>query len=1111
MAKKNMSINVQLKLDPKSGADFLKQIKGVTDKASSVDMGLGSDTSKMLKALAKISTARKNLGSSLKDSVQRDIAALENTAKQISRTSAALSDMETTIARKRDAGETVIQEELDAREALAKQLKSQIGGFKREFDQKKKSFKQVKDEVKIGQARLRTQKALAKYGKSDATKDIFGGIRDAIRGDKGGLVKALGGLGKGAGGVAARGTGMAASGLGNVAGMAARFAGPLAAAGAGLGLLIAGIMKASDKQAELNKSLTDGLGISNDLTGDTGRYAKAIDDLRNSAQAASGSLLRMGGTSKTVTDTVNAFAKATTGSIIKTNETMNTFIGGAGQFARSALLYGKALGIEATEAATMMGEWTAEVGYNTSQVQTLLRDVAVTASLSSMPVNKFMDIFKKVTPNVDLFTNRIEDLANTIKYMSRAMSSRDVERFMRAFQGGFEQKSFKQKLATTLIVGKEKSAGMIKGGLEKRIGSMGGASPELVRAFKSGEMGRKEFVSELGKLRADGKMNATEYGNALKMFESYAEASSGDVLQIASSLESADMATTVKLMGAEIGRFTKGGKLVGINEHVAEMRGFSQEQIKAYKQFISTSNSMMTQVETLGTTGSKSMDDVLTKIVARDLAAKKKVSVEQLTSEEIYEAFKKPTQDQIMEANNNNEALKDKMKSAQQIAEEHLTKTTSISEKIDNVIAYLLEKLLRIFDPILSLLDSIYNWMTGKDAQENVKAADALEKSARDSVQWKYAGAATKEENVARAGFIAEAIRDGLTGQSATQLVGSQFDTKQIATKLSQDKSLRSYIYDKAVAQAPGSITTPQNVGRFLDTGDMTAFASLSDDVKKELIRVFVEQGQHFSVGTDVKSKLSTRRPEEMMTPEQRKEYRATFSSTDAVDDSRVKTGHEAGLARVKSLVQGGLSMLGIGPASSSATAPAAAPAAKATSAPGSTGATPAAATSAAKATTTVAKETAVNTDNTSKLVELVQKGIKLDAGWTNGDFKKSMTGAVKDGVQDPLIRHAMLLAKIQTDKSFASTFAGGLEGTGDYSMSALGTAIDSNTLGTYLGLSPGSTPAAASTGGAAGSAAAASPASGNVININVEVATNADPNMIAQMISVKVAEALHK
>src|SRR5690606_983011 len=152
---------------------------------------------------------------------------------------------------------------------------------------------------------------------------------------------------------------------------------------------------------------------------------------------------------------INKFAKESTGSLIQTrNELIKLGDGdiqaGVTKLARNALAYGKALGMEIDQVGSMMGNFVGEVGYGAQNVQGIMGDIVSAASTSNMPVHKFMDIFRQTIPHLELFTNRIEELAGTIKLLSKNMSPEQVKQFMSAWSGGLGKDDFKSRLKKTL-------------------------------------------------------------------------------------------------------------------------------------------------------------------------------------------------------------------------------------------------------------------------------------------------------------------------------------------------------------------------------------------------------------------------------------------------------------------------------------------------------------------------------------------------------------------------------------------------------------------------------------------------------------------------------------
>lgn len=504
----------------------------------------------------------------------------------------------------------------------------------------------------------------------------------------------------------------------------------LGSAVAGFAAFLGFIMKCSDAITAMNKTLLDGTGLANDFTAGSKAYTTALDQMRAGSKDATLGLLKFGGTTETTAKTVNAYMKEASGSIIQTRDTMLSLgrgdtAKGVELLAKNALLYGKALGMETTDVASMMGKFENEVGLGAGQVQDVMGDIVKAAATSNMPVSKFMGIFHSVTPDLELYINRIEELTGVMKLLSKNMSPGDVKKFMDAFGKGFQGMSFTDRVQTAVVAGVDQTNKLLKGDFEKKAtilaGSMGELGDGFLKAFKAGD--KKTMQDILIKAKAAGVQAAT-IGEAQKLMGVESDRRMGGAVGTASAMKGAGMWTTIKTLMAGVDKVV--GKNAGQGERISGFRELaatgpmkmSEQQIDAMNQMISSMELYTKSIKDYGSTGSKSIDDALKKIMSARLGK----PAEEITAVDLSRA----TEDDIAAATEASNDMSKDIKTVEDLSQEQTDATLSIGDKLSNVIGYILEQIYEKMSSLVKIVSDIFNsildWASGGKAKVEQKA-----------------------------------------------------------------------------------------------------------------------------------------------------------------------------------------------------------------------------------------------------------------------------------------------------------------------------------------------------------------------------------------------------
>lgn len=749
-------------LDQRSITNVVKQI-GEIDKRL-------KPTLKRFQDIAATATLNVKNINKLSEGIAGFTKGLSNAAKQSVQKLSALGDE---IGSLQDQAESLKDKWAAAPEGKEKatahkeltNLNERIGKLNSEFGKEQKYLQKFGGELKkatdAAGKNIDTLKRSAAYGGKEFSKDFAGGLQKMFSGGKegfvGGLKDLISSTGKGAVGVRARGVeaaAMAKGGAGGAADMAAaggqlaKVGGTLAVVALAIGAVVAVIKAASDHMTKLNKALIDGVGSAGDLVMASGEYRKSVQSLVSDTISARNELLRFGTTSEQSLKIISTFAKESTGSLGKTRMALEALGEGSArtgilEFTKAAVGYGKALGMEATDVASMMGKFVSEAGYGATQVTDLMGNIVQAAAHANMPLTKFMGIFHSVIPDLELYQNRMEELTGTIRLLSKTMSAKDVKNFMDAFAKGFKGTDFKQRMRAMFIadskMGKDFTSGVLKKDFEMKANVLGDtlakqgflAAGEFAEAFKQGKVTEVLAKAQAAASKKGMEVSGATIGDAMKLAGYEASRKKGG-LGVVTAMSGAGMYGTYKILKAQSQAFTTG--FDGIAEHVIKATGVTEQQYDALRTMEQSMEVQKGVIQKYGKTNSKSMNNALREAIrARKIAAGEKaevINLKEFTEEDLFQAA---------EIANGEKAEREK---AINLAAEQYDMTSSVADKLENYIGFLLEKIYQTLQPMLDVISDMWAWISGSKAEkESIKSmkkfTDAVEQNTSYSKEQK--------------------------------------------------------------------------------------------------------------------------------------------------------------------------------------------------------------------------------------------------------------------------------------------------------------------------------------------------------------------------------------
>lgn len=569
----------------------------------------------------------------------------------------------------------------------------------------------------------------------------------------------------------------------------------LTVAAAAITAVAQAFMIASENQTRLNRALLDGSGTASDFGQSVGDYRGAVQELNQGVLDSARSFLTLGANSEQVAKTLSSFSRESSGSMVRLRNEMASLggkdgvAGGIKVFYQAAHSYGSALNMSAEQTGELMGKISQEMGKTAQGSIDSMSAIVKAAATSNMPMARFMEIFHQVIPGVELYQNRLEELTGTIKLLSKSMSPKDVKNFMDAFSNGFKGTSFRDRLKTALVVGVGTVNKALGDDFEAKIKSMadsiGVNAQDMWKAAQKGEKGMADFLTAQ---EVAGKVfTGTQKGEAMKLSMYERSRQRGGALNTAEAMPAAGMMATYKIIQGLSHRFA--GNESGLREHVTKQMGVSDAQYDAVR---AMENSMYKFKSELQQSGgqlqSKSLQEALEKIITERLQEKG-----QFSEENLKKALTSAGDEDIIKAAELSNYMEKSMPKALNMAEEQYNMTSSLTDKVKNVVGYLLEQIASSLNSAVDVLNDILMWFM--DDKDNVRASRAVEKLADDMISFnkeKFSGkefTGAKEMMKSAASVLSKVASEGKGGRDASNALyeSDVFDLDKVQSLTAQD------------------------------------------------------------------------------------------------------------------------------------------------------------------------------------------------------------------------------------------------------------------------------------------------------------------------------------
>ena len=366
--------------------------------------------------------------------------------------------------------------DMKAKKALLERAGLQRKAAESVFDRETKHTKATIDRRwkahKKSEAFLSKSHSERAKGLADGFSKLRGGDAKGAGGAASGAAKIGAGLlGRGAaaaGGAAASGSGAGGAAMGAAATAMSGAATTLAAAAIPIALIagtLAVVVKlmidANAQAKELNKAFLDSAGagdmmftVMNDgseqlQSGLQGLRAAATDFVHN---------VRWGTVAE---DMVKILASANAAGLTykemaaDTGDLVNGMKGYLG-VTELALRYSKLLGVDASELAGNIGEWSSDLGMGLKQLEESFSTVTKLAMESGFGVKRFYSMVQQATSGLGLYNNRIGETAKLLATTGDILGEQEAKDFLSTLQKGFSEDDYNARLKRVLLTGPKK-------------------------------------------------------------------------------------------------------------------------------------------------------------------------------------------------------------------------------------------------------------------------------------------------------------------------------------------------------------------------------------------------------------------------------------------------------------------------------------------------------------------------------------------------------------------------------------------------------------------------------------------------------------------------------
>lgn len=556
----------------------------------------------------------------------------------------------------------------------------------------------------------------------------------------------LGGLGnlmKGGGkGLQSMGGAMGGK-MGAVVGALGKAAVALGTVTAVFGVFAAVMKQADDAAKSMNKTLLEGVSVYDLGITKTNQLSGQLHEMRQMSYDL-GNQFRLSG--EDVAGVANSFFTA--GMSLKEFGRFANF-GNENVFAldqtlHSVLTTSRLLGMDASELAQTYTKMNEDFGMDLEQIGNAFRDIYTAANLSSIGTQKFMSMITQATGNLALFNIDFNEAAALASEFIETLGEEGASEMLGNLAGKFGKMGYEERKKMDLLsgggLGRGIRAGMNAQAAQLESGAGGGIIQSVLREMGFGGKGLADALMDMNAEQQRQMVNlAKNAGLGDEMSRKLSQISfQANALQTDSTkgTRGMDLGSTLAVMQEVAERFGGGDvRKIGFAgmatmENVTGMQG---EELDKYMQMI---DSMRGQYEDLMS---------IQKVGIKQAAADRSMTVQELEQmiKDNYKVTMKDgkilnTQtkkeitgmtDYLANMSIDNKDMAEKMTLDQQLAQEAVAETRSLSAIMENTIA-------GVLDSIYNLLSSWTASILGLDANEERVQAEFMQEREKNIKGW---------------------------------------------------------------------------------------------------------------------------------------------------------------------------------------------------------------------------------------------------------------------------------------------------------------------------------------------------------------------------------------
>jgi hypothetical protein len=258
----------------------------------------------------------------------------------------------------------------------------------------------------------------------------------------------------------------------------------------------------------------------------------------------------------------------------------------------TAVAFSRNFGVQLNELGQFQADLMTDMGMSFDSVNKHFATMAQSASESGMAMNKFFAIMRGVSTDLSLYNMRMDQASRLLGRLGKAMSPQTAQKFMSTLAQGFKNMGRLEKLRMTLLAGEGKTKKIVAKDIAQKKAALAAEMGDRIKGGKKQADQLLEAYMKGGK-GAGGKLSkalkGVEGGGALRERASrmkFQQKMSGKgTFGLAQSIGDLGIEGMIDMQKAALGRFAKpGASLADMMgelgpEMMAENMGISQEQL----------------------------------------------------------------------------------------------------------------------------------------------------------------------------------------------------------------------------------------------------------------------------------------------------------------------------------------------------------------------------------------------------------------------------------------------------------------------------------------------------------------------------------------------------